>query len=181
MTDREIIELFFNRDERGIEETEKVYGVWLIRIAEELLTKEDAEECVNDTYLSMWNHIPPDRPCHFSAYAVRILRNIAKDRLRTMNRKKRRAEFVELSEELAACLPDPNANTEEEAILNASDLINSFLKKQTREKQDLFVLRYWYGKSIGAMAEEYKISESKIRKILSRMQNDLRNYVRGGA
>ena len=181
MTDREIIELFFNRDERGIEETEKVYGEWLTRIAEELLTKEDAEECVNDTYLSMWNHIPPDRPCHFFAYAVRILRNIVKDRLKAMNRHKRKAEFVELSEELAACLPDPNANTEEEAILNASDVINSFLKKQTREKQDLFVLRYWYGKSIEAMAEEYKISESKIRKVFYRMQNDLRNYVIGGA
>ena len=178
MTDKDIIQLFLARNERGIEETEKVYGGWLLRIAEELLSKEDAEECVSDTYLSMWNHIPPDRPCHFFAYAVRILRNHVKNRLKAMNAGKRSAEVIELSEELAACLPDPKACTEEEAILNVSDDLNRFLQKQTREKQDLFILRYWYGKSIEEIAERYKLSESKVRTILYRMKNDLRRLVR---
>ena len=180
MTDKEIIQLYLNRDERGIEETQRAYGKWLMKIAEELLSKEDAEECVSDPYLAMWNHIPPDKPCHFFAYMVRILRNNAKNRLKAMKTRKRSAEIVELSEELAACLPDPKASTEEEAILNASDLINRFLQKQTREKQDLFVLRYWYGKEIKEIADRYKLSESKVRTVLYQMQNDLKRFVRGG-
>lgn len=180
MTDKDIIQLYFDRDERGIEETEKEYGGWLLRIAEELLSKEDAEECLSDTYLSMWNHIPPDRPCHFFAYAVRILRNNVKDRLKAMNAGRRKVEIVEMSEEIAACLPDPKASTEEEAILNVSDVLNSFLRKQTREKQDLFILRYWYGKSIEEIAKRYKLSESKVRTVLYRMKNDLKRFVKEG-
>ena len=107
MTDREIIQLFIQRDEEGIAETERVYGARLLRIAEGLLPREDAEECLNDLYQALWDHIPPDEPAHFLSYAVTILKNLARNRLRDMNVKKRFRETVTLSDELADILPDP--------------------------------------------------------------------------
>ena len=106
MTDREIIELFFNRDERGIAEVQKAYGNRLLHFAERYLSKEDAEECVNDTYLLLWKHIPPAEPEHFYAYIVKILRNQALSRMEKLNAQKRKADLIELSDELAECLPD---------------------------------------------------------------------------
>ena len=93
MTDRSIIELLKERDERGLTEIEQAYGGRLRRIAESLLSKEDAEECVNDLYLALWKHIPPDEPVNLPSYMGAILRNLARDRWKAENRAKRRAEI----------------------------------------------------------------------------------------
>ena len=174
MTDREIIEFYLARKEEGIAETERLYGERLTRIAEGLLSKEDAEECVDDVYLAAWNHIPPDEPAHLMPYLVKILRNLARNRLRDQHTLKRHAEFVEFSDELADMIPDPKADTEAEAIHAVNDTLNRFLEKQDPAKQNMFVLHYWYGLSVGDIAKRLGFSFSKVDKALTRMKKKLR-------
>ena len=180
MQDREILQYYLKRDERGLAEMRDRYGGQLIRIAEHLLPREDAEECVNDVYLAMWNHIPPDTPETLLPYAVRILRNLAMNRIKANNAGKRRAELVELTDALADVLPDPSANTEEKAILLVSDAINRYLRSQTQKKRDIFILYYWYGKQIEDIAAQYVMSYDGVRKLLYRMQREVRRFVKEG-
>ena len=175
MTDRQIIELFLQRDESALQEVTRLYGRRLTRIAEQLLSKEDAEECVNDLYLTMWNHIPPDEPERLFAYMSVILKNISREKLSANKAAKRNAELVELSDELAACIPDPNANTEEEAVFRVSNTLNEFLNKQSRANREIFVLRYWYGQSIKEIAKHSGFSQAKTEKTLFRMKQRLHN------
>ena len=100
MTDEHIIGLIWNRKESGLTEIRKKYGLMLERIAGEMLSREDAEECVNDTYLALWKHIPPAHPDNLQAYTISILKNLVRDRWRKMNAAKRQAELVVLSDEL---------------------------------------------------------------------------------
>lgn len=146
MTDRQIIELFLQRNEDGIAEISRRYGARLTRIARELLSKEDAEECVNDLYLVMWKHIPPDEPAHLFSYMITILKNISREKWSANHAAKRSTELVTLSDELAECIPDLRANTEAEAVFLASDTLNRFLGKQTWVNREMFILRYWYGR-----------------------------------
>jgi RNA polymerase sigma-70 factor (ECF subfamily) len=177
VTDREIIELFFNRDERGIAEVQKVYGSRLVHFAERYLSKEDAEECVDDTYLLLWKHIPPAEPDHFYAYIVKILRNLVLSRLESMNAQKRKADIVELSDELAECLPDQSVSTETLAIERISGVINCFLYSQDSEKKHVFLRRYWFGDPISEIARATGFTVSKIRKMLLRMKKELRQFL----
>lgn len=177
MTDVEIIQLFFDRDERGIAELERQYGRRFLRAAERLLSREDAEECLNDAYLAVWEHVPPDRPRNLRAYVETILRNLALNRLRSANALKRKVNLVELDDALSAMIPDPRANTEEQAILEVSDLLNSFLKKQSPSKRSLFVMRYLYGQQIPEITEALGFSEAKVRKTLLRMKDDLKKFL----
>ena len=178
MTDVEIIQLFFDRDERGIAELERQYGRRFLRAAERLLSREDAEECVNDTYLAVWEHVPPDRPRNLAAYAEKILRNAALNRLRAANALKRKVNLVELDDALSTVIPDPRANTEETAILETTDLLNSFLGSQPKVKREMFVQRYLYGRSIEDLAECHGFTAAKVRKMLYRMKEDLIASVR---
>ncbi len=177
MKDLEIVQLFFERDERGITEMSGQYGGRLLRAAERLLPKEDAEEILNDTYLAMWKHIPPDRPKNLVAYAQKILKNLSLNRLRDANALKRRATLVELDDALSAVIPDPRTNTEEQAILETTDLLNSFLRKQSPSKRNLFVMRYLYGQSVAEIQEHTGFSEAKVRKTLLRMKDDLKKFL----
>ena len=174
MTDRQIIELFLHRDESAIREVEQHYGKRLTQIAEQLLSKEDAEECINDLYLAMWNHIPPDIPLHLLSYMASILKNIARDKLRSDNATKRNATIVELSAELTSCIPDPNSSTQDQAVLLASDVLNKFLKAQPRKRREMFVLRYWYGKSIAEIAKQCGSTCATVEKSLYRMRKSLK-------
>ena len=176
MTDRSIIELLLNRDESGIKEAQRQYGQRLIRIAEGLLSKEDAEECISDTFMAVWNHIPPDEPDHLMPYLTRILKNLARDRWKAMKAAKRNAEVVQLSEELADCIPDPAARTEDEMVFSMTvrGILNRFLARQSRTRRELFILRYWYGEGLEEIAEQYGFSRAKTEKILYRMRDALK-------
>ena len=177
MTDEHIIGLIWNRKESGLTEIRKKYGLMLERIAGEMLSREDAEECVNDTYLALWKHIPPAHPDNLQAYTISILKNLVRDRWRKMNAAKRRVELVELSDELIDCIPDAGFNTEEEAIFNASNKLNRFLEAQTPVKRGMFVLRYWYGKSTVEIAGRYGYSVSGTEKVLFHLRKKLKKYL----
>ena len=178
MTDRQIIERLNNRDESGIEETQRKYGPRLIRIAETLLSKEDAEECVNDVYLALWNHVPQDESTALMPYLVTILKNSARMRWRAEKAEKRRMERIPLSEDIE--ISDPRSNTEEEAILSATNTLNRFLARQKPVRREMFILRYWYGLSVKEIAERYDCSISRVEKTLTRMKNAVTAEIKAG-
>ena len=177
MTDREIIRLFQKRDERGIEETQKAYGSQLMRFAERFLSWEDAEECVNDTYLAVWNHIPPAEPAHFPAYLYKVARNYVWRTVRMQSAEKRKAEVVELTNELAEILPSRAVGTEEQAIENVSGLLQRFMTSQKPEQRHVFFSRYWLGETVEEISERTGFTESKVQKILSRMKKRLKQFM----
>ena len=177
MTDREIIRLFQKRDERGIEETQKAYGSQLMRFAERFLSWEDAEECVNDTYLAVWNHIPPAEPDHFQAYLFKITGNQVWRRVREQSADKRKAEVVELTNELAEILPSHAIGTEDQAIENVSGSLQRFMASQKPEQRHIFFSRYWLGETVVEISERTGFMESKVQKILSRMKKRLKQFM----
>ena len=177
MNDGSIIALYFRRDENAIRETEKSYGGKLQGIAQRILECfEDAQECVNDTYLKAWDTIPPQRPKAFFAYLAKICRNFAFGKLDWKQAAKRHGEVIALTEELEACIPDRNREGEVERreIIRA---LNEFLEGLPTQSRHLFLRRYWYGDTIGEIAARYGYSESKVKTQLFRTREKLRGYL----
>ena len=177
--DPKIIELYFARDEQAIAETRTKYGRLCHGIAYNILrNQEDAEECVNDTYLGAWNAIPPTRPANLMAFLCRIARNLSLKRLEFRQRKKRAAEVVLSLEELAAVLPDeryaPGVSDGE-----VGKRISEFLRGQKEEVRKVFVRRYFYFDTIPQIASRYSFTESKIKNMLFRTRIKLRDYLTG--
>ena len=137
MNDPEIIELYFKRDEKAIEETDAKYGKLCYRIAYNILNNhEDSEECVNDTYLGVWNAIPPTRPNNFVAFVCRITRNLSLNHLEKMSRQKRSAATVVSLDELAEVLPDDSIadGFSDEDISKA---ISDFLRSENEDARNV--------------------------------------------
>lgn len=170
MEDNQILALFFARNEQGLKELEAKYGSRLKHLAMGILPEEDALECVNDTYLAVWNSIPPKKPEFLFAYTAKICRNLALNRLEWESAAKRNAVVVELSEELSQCIPDASATMEDRELAR---LIGAFLKTLPAEKRSLFVRRYWYGESIRELSKAFGYRESKVKSILFRLRNQL--------
>ena len=178
MNDTEILELFSARDEKAIRAMSEKYGSQFTRIARNYLSPEDAEECVNDLYWTLWKNIPPEKPVHLFAYSVRILRNLALNRLRAQETQKRKADIVALTDELAAVLEDASVNTEDEAISRADSGIARFLSRIDEEKRYLFIHRYFFGESVRELAETTGFSKSKIEVTLFRLRNKLKGFLK---
>ncbi len=178
MDDRRIIDLFFARDEAAIKETQTKYGKLCFKIARNILNNsEDAEECVNDTYLSLWNAIPPERPHSLLAFVIRIARNLSFKRLEYNTAEKRNPNCVISWSELEECIPDQSFKAElDESELG--DLINSFLHGQKEDVRNVFVRRYYFGDDILDIAERYRFSESKVKSMLFATRNKLKTYLK---
>lgn len=167
MEDKQIIALYFARNETAIRETDCKYGSYCSRIALNLLhIREDAEECVNDTYFAAWNRIPPETPRSLSAYLSRILRNIAISRFRRDHAQKRYDGMELLLSELDDCIPTTEnvEKTLEEAEL--SEMISDFLESLPADDRTLFIRRYYHGDTVKALA---KISGSDPKKLSYRL------------
>lgn len=178
MQDEQIIRLFFTRNEDAIQQTAAKYGNRLTGLAANILrNNEDAQECVNDTYLKAWDTIPPTKPDHFYAYLAKICRFFAFGKLDWKNAAKRNGEVVALTQEMEECIPSPwhDANVDSAEI---SGLVSSFLRGQTRENRMIFVRRYWYGDSIREIALRYGLSESTVAMRLSRTRGKLAAYLK---
>ncbi len=177
MDDRDIIALYFKRDENAIAETDRQYGKYCRTVAERILYSEtDAEECVNDTYLRLWNTIPPTLPDSLRAYAGRITRNLALDRYRKSTAAKRGEPLLAL-DELAECLTD--GQTPEQAAENAelSASLNRFVKALPQRERVLFVRRYFHLVSIEEMAKELLMTQSNVKVSLHRIRNKLKAHL----
>ena len=178
MTDEQIIEMLFSRSENSISEIDRKYG-WKCRsIAEEILGNEqDAEECVNDAYLGVWNAIPPERPNPFSTFLYRILRNIAMNNKRDGNRQKRKCVYDEALDEMGDALA--SSETVESALESREiqRIMKEFLLSLKEENRVAFVRRYWYMESCREIAKVLGTSEKNITVRLTRTREKLRKYL----
>ena len=179
MEDSEIIRLYWDRSERAIRESETKYGPYCRAIARNILpSPEDAEETVSDTWLRAWNTMPPQKPQRLSAFLGRITRNLAFDRWRRMNAKKRGGVGLDLVlEELAECVS--GSCTAEEALEQRAlgEALNGFLAALPREKRRLFLGRYWYARSVGELAKQSGMTEGAVSVTLHRLRGKLRGYL----
>jgi len=173
--DRQIVILYLNRSESAILETKTKYGQYILKIAMNILGNvSDSSECENDTYLSTWNSIPPKEPENLKSYVGKISRNLALDLYRKKHAEKRGGNTDVLLSELEDCVPD---KTENFSDVNLTELLNSFLKDQNKDKRVMFVKRYWYGESISDIAKEMGFSESKVATTLHRTRESLKEYL----
>lgn len=174
MDDAKIIELYLLRNETAVRETANKYGKRLIALAQNITADTpDAEECVNDTYLAVWNTIPPHEPrTYFFAFLARIARARSLDLCRRRVAEKRAATLVELTDELAVCIPvSPIGDGEITAALNA------FLAALDKETRAVFLRRYFYADSVKAIAKRFAFTESKVKSMLMRTREKLRIYL----
>ena len=180
MDDNRIIELYFARDERAIAETKEKYGKYCLKIAYNILgNPEDAEECENDTYLVVWNAIPPTKPQVFSAFIGRVTRNISLKMLRAKNADKRRSSEALVSlDELGDCIPDKQGFAENLEINELAEIINSFLNSLNVTERRVFVCRYWYCDSISDICNRFGFGKSKVKMILLRTRERLLTYLK---
>lgn len=178
MEDSQIIELYWQRSESAIAETSHKYGKLCRRIAMNIVGNySDAEECENDTYIAVWNAIPPTRPNIFAAFLSRIARNIALNRYEYNKAQKRNNEFDLILSELEECIADKNTVEKnlEEGML--ADIIDDFLTGLSKEKRVIFVRRYWYSDNVKEIARRMRISESKVKTVLFRTRKELQEYL----
>lgn len=174
MDDRRIVDLYWARDEHAILESDKKYGRMLHSLSYSLLSsREDAEECVNDTYLDAWGAMPTARPEFLGAFLSKITRRISVDRFRKKHREKR-GGIDNLTEELSECISGGRTPSEEYDDKRISEQLNEFLYGQPKEKRVMFVLRYFYSSSIDDIADRLGISESKVKTTLFRMRAELK-------
>ena len=179
MEDREIVSLFWMRNEDALEETAKKYGNYCYSIAYRILANhEDSEESVNDTYIDAWNSIPPHRPAVLSAFLGKITRRIAIDRWRNGRAEKRGGgEPLLVLDELQECIATENdieMNLERKALVKA---VNHFLGTLSSTERKIFVCRYFYMDSVESVCKQFGFSESKVKSMLFRTREKLRIYL----
>lgn len=178
MEDKQIIELYFQRNETAITETAAKYGPFCHKIAMNILSiREDAEECVNDTYHSVWNQIPPTNPDSFRAFLGRITRNLSISRFRHLRAQKRFAGMELMLSELEECIPASNS-VEQTIEANAlSSYINEWLMTLVEADAMLFIRRYWYGDSVQGLAEKTDTTAAKMAQTMLRLRKSLKAYL----
>ena len=179
MTDQEIVELYFARDERAIRETADAHGAYCFGVAMRILQSQpDSEECVSDTWLQAWNTIPPKRPSVLRAYLAHIVRNLAISRYRHDHAAKRSHAPDTPIHELAECLPDPDGSPAE--AVSSEDLreaLNRFVSELDDLDRKLFVGRYWHSYTPSQLAKAYGIKENALNQRLYRIRERLRRYL----
>lgn len=177
MNDDEIIRLYFDRNEQAIRETSQKYGTYCHTIAYHILFhKEDCEECLNDTWLHTWNAIPPNRPGLLRTFVGKITRNLALNRYEKDHAKKRGGSAVHAAlDELSEIIADSDANAPEHLpdSITLNDTIHQFLTSLKPEQRTIFLRRYWYLSEIREIAEDYHLTESKVKMTLRRLRQRL--------
>ncbi len=179
LNDKEIVELFLNRDETALKYTKEKFGSRLKSLANNILQDPDtAEECENDTYFEAWNRIPPHEPRDYLfAFLARLIRHISLDVCRLRSRKKRNTFLTELTEEIEQCIPDPkDTETEIDGIL-LGEAISKFLRTLSKERRNVFLRRYFYFDSITSICNRFSLSQSKVKTMLFRCRKELREYL----
>ena len=175
LEDSKIINLFFARSEQAIEELDRTYGSAVKKTAANILRDRlDVEECVNDTYLRVWNSIPPQCPNPLVSYVCKIARNLAINRYHTCKAEKRNNAFTLVLDEMEECIP---SNLRVETELEAKELgiaINRFLSTLSKEDRFLFVRRYWYADPVADLAAMTGSSANRISVRLFRIRDRLK-------
>lgn len=178
MEDHQIIELFFARSEQAISHLALKYEKLCLKLSENILNNpRDAEECVNDTYLAVWNTIPPRKPESLPSYLCRITRNISIKRYHANTAKKRNSFYDIALNELDDCIPSSQNMENESDVKELANAINHVLGSLNRETRIIFVRRYWFADSISDLAKTFQTSEHNISVRLSRTRKTLKKYL----
>ena len=180
MEDNQIVKMIWNRDETALSALSSKYSSYCYSIAYNILNdSEDSEECVNDTWLGVWNSIPPHHPEVLKTYAGKITRNISLKRWDEKHSKKRCGGQVTLAlDELAECIPSKQCLEEEIQMAELVHAINAFLKSLPAEEVQVFVCRYWFFDSIASISEQFGFSQSKIKSKLHRTRKKLLRFLK---
>ena len=180
MEDEKIVDLYWQRSESAIRETEIKYDRYLTKIAYNILADvEDSRESVNDTYLAAWNSMPPHRPGVLSTYLGKLTRRISIDCFRRRTRQKRGGSEYELSlSELGDCVSGGNTTEEIINVKLLADAIGIFLRLQSEEARNAFIGRYYYLDSVKEVAAYCGMTESKCKTLLFRTRVALKEYLR---
>ena len=179
MTDQQIIRLYWQKDERAIQETDKKYGTYCRSIANHILNnEEDAEECVNDAYFQVWKVIPPQKPKRLGLFLSRITRNLSFNRFNARTAAKRGGgEMEAVLDELEECIA---GSADVEGAYLAKELENSihrFVKSLPERDGNVFIQRYFFTKSTEEIAEKYGMTTNHVMVTLSRTRQKLRKYL----
>ncbi len=179
MEDKQIIKLFFMRTEEALRVLKERYGKTLYRIAINILgNHHDAEETTNDTYLAIWNAIPPKEPEPLAPYVYRTGRNLALKRLEYLSAVKRNNSYDLSLDELGACLPDDNNDPEQALIVQEiADSINEFLEKDSALNRYIFIRRYWYGDTVEDISKEINMKSGAVSVRLNRIRTKLKEHL----
>ena len=175
MDDNAIIELFFGRDERAIDETKLKYGRLIYSVAYDIVkSAQDSEECENDTYYRAWQSIPPTRPNFFSAFLCKITRNLTLNRYR--DGKRQPELFAEvIFDEICKALPDTDGDVTDDIELR--DALNDFLASLGKTKRQIFMKRYFYMREIKEIAREMGLTSGGVKTMLFRLRAELREFL----
>ena len=175
MEDKNIVELYWKRDEQAIEETKTKYGKYCQKVAYNILqNNEDAEECVNDTYLGAWNSMPPHKPDMLSTFLAKITRNLSLKKWRNYTADKRGGGETALTlDELQECVPSVSSVDEEIQLKALSEIIDRFLRGISENERRVFICRYWYMDSIADICRQFGYGESKVKMMLLRTRQKL--------
>ena len=179
MDDERIVELYWSRSEDAITETSKKYGIYCQNVAYGILRNiQDAEECVQDTWLRAWNSIPPHRPMRLAAFLAKITRNLSLDRYRKNHAVFRGGgQVVFAMDELRTCVPFVDASLPVSEDSELTESLERFLFGLSKEKRQVFMLRYWYFRSIQEIMEQLNMSKSKVSSMLFRTRKELKTHL----
>ena len=178
MEDQEIIQLYFKRDQQAIIETNGKYGPYCRAIAMGLLTsREDAEECVNDTWHAAWRRMPPELPLCLKSFLGRITRNLSISRYRANTARKRFGGMEQILSELEECVPASHGVEEDYDRRRLSGVISDWLDGVSEEDCALFVARYWKGCPVKELASRYRCAPNTMAQRLARLRRGLKEYL----
>lgn len=178
MDDEKIIEMFFERSEQAIKELDTKYGKLCHKLAYNILGNHfDAEECVNDAYLGVWNAIPPAKPNPLQAYICKIVRNTSL-KLYYKQKAVKRSSMYEISmSEMEEILPSPNTVEDEIETRELAHIIEDFLETMTAENRVIFMLRYAYSETYADIAKRVELTEKNVSVRLSRIRQKMKQYL----
>ena len=176
MKDSQIVDLYWQRDEHAIRETDAKYGAYCFTVADRILSDSgDAEECVNDTWLRAWNTIPPQRPVCLRMFLAKITRNLAFDKYKSKTAVKRGGGILTTAfEELEECIPDRSFDFSQKEL---AESIRFFLSSLPERERDVFLRRYFFTENISEIAKRFHLKESHVSVILSRTRTKLKSYL----
>lgn len=179
MEDQDIIQLYWDRNDQAISATGEKYGRYCLSIANNILgSAQDAEECVNDAYLRVWNAIPPQRPRRLPAFLGKITRNLALHRYQQSRAEKRGGgELPLVLEELSGCVPADGSPQQDLDRRELAAALNDFVRALPAEKRWFFVRRYWYAEGVGQIAQARGVSPNRVSKSLERTRKQLKAYL----
>lgn len=179
MTDDQIIQAYWRRDEQAIRESDRKYGAYCFAVAHNILqNREDAAECQNDTWLRAWQVIPPKRPERLKFFFAKITRNLSLSRYRAQTAEKRGGGETELIlEELSQCLADSRTAESQYLAKELGGLVNRFVRTLPKRECNVFVRRYFYSEPVKDIAKRYGLTAHHVTVMLSRTRGKLKEHL----